>query len=127
MGAESEIRAFAGWKSHAPVEKEPPVDLAQRGARIDHEGAHLRVVADARHQRRVDDDSDIRVVDKAFEAVTAVCDNPTALPHGVLNGVDHLVGAVHEAHIVWLTRESFVESSADESRVPWIVRSDPVR
>ena len=127
MGAESEIRAFAGGNRHAPIEKEPPVYLAQRGARIDHERAHVRVVADARHQRRVDDHSDVRVVDKAFETVTAAArDNPTAFPHGVLNSVDHFVGAVNETDIVGLTRESFVESPADESRVPRIVRSNPV-
>jgi DinB family len=85
-----------------------------QGPRIDLERAHFWAVADARHQRRVDDHPDIRIVDKAFEAVTAAaCHNPSSLLDGVLNSIDHLVGTVHEAHMVWLPRESFVESPAD--------------
>lgn len=107
--------------------KKPAVCLAQRRPRIDFERTHSRLIADARHQRRGDDHSDIRIIDEALEAVTAAArHNSTAFSHGLLNSLNHLVGVVDETYIVGLAPESLVESSVNESRVPRIVWSNPV-
>jgi hypothetical protein len=128
VATHSEVGALAGGDRYAPAQEQLSVSLAERGTGLDREGIHLRVVVDARHQRRVDDDANRRVRHEAFEAVpSAAYRHPQLLPHRVLHGLDHLLGGADEAHVVGLARESLVESPADQVGVARVAWSDLVR
>jgi hypothetical protein len=82
---------------------------------------HLRVVLDARHQRRVDHDSHRRVRPKSLEAVpSATHRNPQLLPHRVLHG---LLAGADDAHVVGLASESLA-GPANEVAISRVIRSD---
>ena len=47
VAAHANVGTLAGREHDAPAEEEPPVHLAERGARLHGEGAHVGIVVDA--------------------------------------------------------------------------------
>ena len=85
---------------------------------------HLRVVLDARHQRRVDHDWHRRVRPEGLEAVpSATHRNPQLLPHHVLHGLDDLLAGADDAHVIGLASESLA-GPANEVAISRVIRSD---
>ena len=125
---DSDIGADTSWEGDSPAQEQLPVHLAEGGARLDGESAHVRVVVDARHQRGIDDDSHRRVRHKALQAVpSAAYRHPQLVAHRVLHGVHDLLSRVDEAHVVGLARKSFVDAPVDKVGIPQVIRSNLVR
>ena len=113
VSTDTDVRALADRKNHAPADEELAVHFAECRAGVYGERAHVGVPRDVRHLRQVEDYAYVGIRDEVFEAVSAAADGDAQfVAHGGLYRVDDVGYGAGETKVIWLCIEPLVESAA---------------
>ena len=126
--AHADRRILAERDHDSPRLEQRAERLAHRGAGLDGDGAHVRIVVHALHRRDVDDHPHVGIRDEPLEAVPAARHDETpSFAHRLLDRRDHLLGRADQPDVVRARAEPLVEALVDDRAIARIVRADSDR